>query len=654
MADHAASGIEVDELSEEISPKDDLFRHVNARWLAAAEIPADRASHGAFHALRDQAELDVRVLLDEAAASDAAAGSDARKVGDLYGAFMAADHVEELGAEPLAEDLADIRGVTSTRQLLHLLGRLQRHGTPGLVEFYVSNDGDDATRYIVQLVQGGLGLPDESYYREDAHAELRDAYVQHVSTLLRLVDEPEPGAAARRVLELEVRLAKGHWSRVESRDALKTYNKRRRSELDELAAGFDWSAWLEGLGVPQGSFDEVVARQPDAFTAAGEALTEVSLADWRAWLVFHHVRASAPYLSSPFVDANFAFYGTRLSGIPELRERWKRAVAVVEHALGEAVGELYVARHFPPAHKQQLERLVGWLVEAYREDISQLEWMSAETRERAQAKLERFTPKIGYPDTWRDYTALVIDRDDLLASVRRAEAFETDRQLAKIGEDIDRGEWLMTPQTVNAYYHPGMNEIVFPASILRPPFFDPEADDAVNFGGIGAVIGHEIGHGFDDQGSRYDGDGNLKDWWNDDDRAGFDKRAKALIKQYDGFEPEGLPGHHVNGALTVGENIGDLGGIQVAHRAYELSLEGEDAPEIDGFTGSQRVFLGWAQVWRTAVRDAERKRLLTVDPHSPPEFRANVVRNLSEFHAAFDVGENDEMWLPDDERVRIW
>ncbi|MBA2640345.1 MAG: peptidase M13 [Nocardioidaceae bacterium] len=654
MSSQGHSGIATDELSEEVRPQDDLFRHVNARWLAAAEIPADRASHGAFHALRDQAELDVRVLLDEAAASDAAAGSDARKVGDLYGAFMAADHVEELGAEPLAEDLADIRGVTSTRQLLHLLGRLQRHGTPGLVEFYVSNDGDDATRYIVQLVQGGLGLPDESYYREDAHAELRDAYVQHVSTLLRLVDEPEPGAAARRVLELEVRLAKGHWSRVESRDALKTYNKRRRSELDELAAGFDWSAWLEGLGVPQGSFDEVVARQPDAFTAAGEALTEVSLADWRAWLVFHHVRASAPYLSSPFVDANFAFYGTRLSGIPELRERWKRAVAVVEHALGEAVGELYVARHFPPAHKQQLERLVGWLVEAYREDISQLEWMSAETRERAQAKLERFTPKIGYPDTWRDYTALVIDRDDLLASVRRAEAFETDRQLAKIGEDIDRGEWLMTPQTVNAYYHPGMNEIVFPASILRPPFFDPEADDAVNFGGIGAVIGHEIGHGFDDQGSRYDGDGNLKDWWNDDDRAGFDKRAKALIKQYDGFEPEGLPGHHVNGALTVGENIGDLGGIQVAHRAYELSLEGEDAPEIDGFTGSQRVFLGWAQVWRTAVRDAERKRLLTVDPHSPPEFRANVVRNLSEFHAAFDVGENDEMWLPDDERVRIW
>jgi putative endopeptidase len=370
--------------------------------------------------------------------------------------------------------------------------------------------------------------------------------------------------------------------------------------------------------------------------------------------VFHHVRASAPYLSSRFVDANFAFYGRRLSGIPTLRDRWKRGVAVVEGALGFAVGRLYVARHFPPEHKAQMERLVGWLVRAYREDIETLEWMSPETREKALAKLERFTPKIGYPDSWRDYGSLFIERDDLLASVRRASAFESDRQLAKIGNEIDRDEWFMTPQTVNAYYHPGMNEIVFPASILRAPFFDPDADDAVNFGGIGAVIGHEIGHGFDDQGSRYDGDGNLTDWWTKDDRRGFDKRAKALIRQYDELEPVALPGHHVNGALTVGENIGDLGGITIAHRAYQLSLEGAEAPEIDGYTGSQRVFLGWAQVWRTAVRDAEAKRLLAIDPHSPPEFRANVVRNLSEFHEAFEVGDEDQMWLPEDERVRIW
>ena len=503
-------------------------------------------------------------------------------------------------------------------------------------------------------MQAGLGLPDEAYYREDEHSDLRDDYVKHVATLLRLVDEPDPRSAARRVLELETRLAKGHWTNVDSRDALKTYNKMDRSGLNQIAPGLDWSAWLEGLHVPEGSFDEVVARQPDAFTAAGEALTEVPLADWRAWLVFHHVRASAPYLSSRFVDANFAFYGQRLSGIPQLRERWKRGVGVVEGALGFAVGRLYVGRHFPPEHKAKMERLVDWLVAAYREDIEQLEWMSPETRDKALAKLERFTPKIGYPDTWRDYGALFIERDDLLASVRRADAFEHDRQLAKIGQEIDRDEWLMTPQTVNAYYHPGMNEIVFPASILRPPFFDPDADDAVNFGGIGAVIGHEIGHGFDDQGSRYDGDGNLADWWTKGDRRGFDKRAKALIKQYDALEPAALPGHHVNGALTVGENIGDLGGITIAHLAYELSLEGGEAPEVDGYTGSQRVFLGWAQVWRTAVRDAEAKRLLAIDPHSPPEFRANVVRNLDEFHQAFEVGEDDEMWLAEDERVRIW
>lgn len=651
---HARSGIATDELSEQVRPQDDLFRHVNGRWLDDVEIPADRASHGAFHMLRDQAEIDVHELLEEAAGSDASAGTDARKVGDLYAAFMDVDRVEELGAEPLATDLADIRGVVSTSQLLHLMGRLQRHGTPGVVNPYVSNDGDDASRPIVWLAQGGLGLPDESYYREDEHADLRADYLQHVATLLRLVDEPDPGVGARRVLELETRLAKGHWTRVESRDALKTYNKHRRSELDELAPGLDWSAWLEGLGAPEGAFDEVVARQPDAFAAAGEALTEVPLADWQVWLVFHHVRASAPYLSSAFVDANFAFYGTRLSGIPELRERWKRGVSAVEGALGEAVGRLYVERHFPPEHKEQMQRLVGWLVSAYRADIERLDWMSKETRQRALDKLERFTPKIGYPDAWRDYSALVIDRDDLLGSLRRADAFETDRQLAKIGKEIDRDEWLMTPQTVNAYYHPGMNEIVFPASILRPPFFDPEADDAVNFGGIGAVIGHEIGHGFDDQGSRYDGDGNLADWWTDADRSGFDERAKALIEQYDGFELEGLPGHHVNGALTVGENIGDLGGIQIALQAYELSLDGDESPELDGYTGSQRVFLGWAQVWRTAVRDEERKRLLAVDPHSPPELRANVVRNLTEFHAAFEVGEDDDMWLSEDQRVRIW
>jgi putative endopeptidase len=654
MAPSTTSGIAIDELADDVRPQDDLFRHVNSRWLAATEIPADRAAHGAFHMLHDQSELDVRAIAEEAAASDAPAGTDERKVGDLWAAFMDVDEAERRDAEPLADDLADIRAVSSTSELISLLGRLQRHGTPGLVEWFVDNDGDDATRYIVNLVQGGIGLPDEAYYREDAYAEVRAAYVAHVATMLRLVDEPDPDRSAAQVMALETALAKGHWNTVDSRDALKTHNKHSLGALGALAPGLDWSDWLDGLGTPEGAFDEVIVRQPDAISTAARLLDQVALDDWKAWLTFHHVRASAAFLSSRFVDANFAFYGTLLSGIPQLRERWKRGVGVVEGALGEAVGKLYVARHFPPEHKAHMDRLVGWLVEAYRVDIAELEWMSPETRQRALDKLDRFTPKVGYPDTWRDYSALDIDRHDLLGNVRRAAAFEVARNLDKIGKPIDRDEWHMTPQTVNAYYNPGMNEIVFPAAILRWPFFDPEADDAMNFGGIGAVIGHEIGHGFDDQGSRYDGDGNLTDWWTEADRDNFDVLTKALVTQYDGFEPEGLEGHHVNGALTVGENIGDLGGITIAHKAYQLSLEGREAPVIDGLTGSQRVFLGWAQVWRMATRDAEQIRRLAIDPHSPPEFRANVVRNLDEFHEAFAVAEGDGMWVPEDERVRIW
>jgi len=654
MADHAASGIEVDELSEEISPKDDLFRHVNARWLERTEIPSDRAVHGAFHQLRDQAEIDVRELCEQAAATEASVGTGERMVGDLFAAFMDADQVERHGIEPIETDLADIRGVRSTAHLAFLLGRLQRHGTPGVVRWYVDNDGDDPERYIVKMGQGGLGLPDEAYYREDTYAGIREEYVKHVATVLGLVDEPDPTGAAKRILELETAIAAAHWTNVDSRDALKTYNKHTRGQLTSLAPGLHWDEWLEGMHAPEGAFDEVVVRQPEALEAAGRLLQERPLADWRAWLVFHHVRSCATYLPARFVDASFAFYGTRLSGIPQLRERWKRGVDVVEAALGEAVGKLYVEAHFPAEHKERMQRLVGWLVRAYREDIEQLDWMSGETREKALTKLEAFTPKVGYPDSWRDYSSIVIERDDLLGSARRAAAFETDRNLAKLGQPIDRDEWHMTPQTVNAYYNPGMNEIVFPASILRWPFFDPEADDAVNFGGIGAVIGHEIGHGFDDQGSRYDGAGRLVDWWTDKDRSRFDKRAKALIKQYDAFEPAGLEGHHVNGALTVGENIGDLGGITIAYKAYLMSLEGADAPEIDGFPGEQRVFLGWGQVWRQATRTEEEVRRLAVDPHSPAEFRANVVRNLEEFHQAFGVAEGDGMWLPEDERVRIW
>jgi endothelin-converting enzyme/putative endopeptidase len=649
MAPSTPSGIVVDELSDDVRPQDDLFRHVNSRWLATVEIPPDRAAHGAFHELRDQAEIDVRTIAEEAAASDAPAGSEERKLGDLWAAFMDVDGVEKRDAEPLADDLAAIRSVGSVAELVALLGRLQRHGTPGLIGWFVDNDGEDATRYIVNLVQGGLGLPDEAYYREDAYAEVRASYVEHVTTMLRLVDEPDPDEAAARVMALETALARGHWTTVDSRDALKTYNKHTLAALRALAPGLDWQVWLDGIGAPDGAFDEVVVRQPGAVETAAGLLDEVPLADWRAWLTFHHVRAAAPFLSSRFVDANFAFYGTLLSGIPELRERWKRGVDVVEGALGEALGKLYVTRHFPPEHKAHMDRLVGWLVEAYRVDIEALGWMSPDTRQRALDKLARFTPKVGYPDSWRDYSALEVDRNDLLGSVRRAAAFEVDRNLAKIGKPIDRAEWHMTPQTVNAYYNPGMNEIVFPAAILRWPFFDPDADDAVNFGGIGAVIGHEIGHGFDDQGSRYDGDGNLSDWWTEDDRANFDVLTKALIAQYDGFTPEGLEGHHVNGALTVGENIGDLGGLTIGHKAYVISQGGEADAE-----SRRRLFMNWAYCWRTKRRREQEQQYLTIDPHSPPEFRANIVRNLDEFHEVFATGEGDGLWLDPDQRVRIW
>ncbi|MEP6526493.1 MAG: M13-type metalloendopeptidase, partial [Nocardioidaceae bacterium] len=528
-----------------------------------------------------------------------------------------------------------------------------RGGVPGFSASFVTSDRKDSTRSLVYLFQGGLGLPDESYYRDDAYAEIRDKYVATAADLLDLAGVEDPRGAAQRVIALESRLADGHWDRVASRDAVKTYNLMGRDALSQLAPDLDWASWIRGLDGGH-ALDEVVVGQPGFFESLSRALSEVALDDWKAWLRWNLVRAGAPYLSGEFVDAHFELYGRTLSGVPELKERWKRGVEIAEAAMGEAIGQIYVARHFPPESKQRMLELVDNLVEAYRRDIERLDWMGPQTRQRALEKLSAFRSKIGYPDRWRDYSALEIHPGDLVGNLRRAAAFEHDRQLAKVGQPIDRDEWLMTPQTVNAYYNPGMNEIVFPAAILQPPAFDPEADDAFNYGGIGAVIGHEIGHGFDDQGSRYDGAGNLSDWWEADDRERFTRRADSLIAQYDAFEPRLLPGHHINGALTVGENIGDLGGVTVAHQAYLLSLVGHAAPVIDDTTGSQRVFIGWAKCWRSKVREAEALRLLAIDPHSPAEFRANVVRNLTEFYDAFDVSEGDGLWLAPDDRVRIW
>ena len=651
------SGIDLQWVDDDVRVQDDLFIHVNGKWLDEHVIPDDRSVDGAFHVLRDLAEENVRDIITESAATDAESGSDAQKIGDLYASFMDTDHIDALGIGPISGELERIGAIASVSDLSGQIGRLQRRGVGGLFGFYVDTDAKQSDRYLIHIVQSGLGLPDESYYREDKHAEIRAAYVAHVGRMFGLAGFDDADGRAQTVLDLETALAAHHWDVVRRRDADLTYNLFTLADFASAADGFDVSAWFGGLGtVGDTVFGEVVVGQPSFVTGAAELVASRDLGDWRTWLTWKLLRAAAPYLSGPFVDENFDFFGRTLTGAEANRDRWKRGVGFVENAMGFAVGRLYVAKHFPPEAKARMDQLIANLVAAYRRNISDLPWMTPATRAKALVKLEKFTPKIGYPARWRDYDALTVDRGDLIGNVARASSFEQEREFAKIGQPVDRDEWFMTPQTVNAYYNPGMNEIVFPAAILQPPFFDPDADDAANYGGIGAVIGHEIGHGFDDQGAKYDGDGNLIDWWSDDDRTEFGKRTGKLIEQYGAFTPNGLdPEYKVNGEFTIGENIGDLGGLSIALVAYELATAGADVPVIDGLTGVQRVFFSWAQIWRTKTRDAEAIRRLSIDPHSPPEFRCNgVVRNIDAFYDAFDVQPGDELYLDEAQRVRIW
>ncbi|MDT5055352.1 MAG: putative endopeptidase [Mycobacterium sp.] len=654
------SGIDLRYVNSDARPQDDLFGHVNGRWLADYEIPADRATDGAFRTLFDRAEEQVRDLIIGAAATSGGAasssGTDEQRIGDLYASFMDEQAVAVLGVQPLLDELATIDDAADPTALAAVLGALQRTGAGGGTGVYVDTDSKDSTRYLVHLSQSGLGLPDESYYRDEQHAEILAAYPQHIAAMFTLVYGGDHSETAARIVALETKLAAAHWDVVKRRDADLTYNLRRLADLSAEAPGFDWAGWVTALGASPGAIAELVVRQPDYLTAFAAAWSGDDLETWKAWARWRLIHGRASLLTDDLVAEDFAFYGRRLSGTEQIRDRWKRAVSVVENLMGDAVGKLYVERHFPPDAKARMDELVANLREAYRVSINDLEWMTPQTREKALAKLDKFTPKIGYPAKWRDYSKLIIERADLYGNYRRGHEVGYDRELAKLGGPVDREEWFMTPQTVNAYYNPGMNEIVFPAAILQPPFFDATADDAANYGGIGAVIGHEIGHGFDDQGAKYDGDGNLVDWWTDEDRAEFGSRTTALIEQYDEFVPRGLAnGHHVNGAFTVGENIGDLGGLSIALLAYRLSLKGTDAPVIDGLTGEQRVFFGWAQVWRTKSRDAEAIRRLAIDPHSPPEFRCNgVIRNLEAFYDAFEVSESDELYLDPQRRVRIW
>ena len=649
MLDDARPGMNPD-----IRPQDDLFGHVNGRWLEETEIPSDRSAWGSFTVLADAAEEHVRQIIEELAQSTHEPGSNAQKIGDLYASFMDEDRVETLGAEPIRGELEELGAVADKTALAAYVGRLERQGGGGFFGAYVDTDDRNSERYIVNVLQGGLGLPDESYYREAKFAEVREKYLAHVERMFGLAGLDNAATAAQRVLAVETRLAEGHWERAETRDVIKTYNLRTIDDLKAAAPSFSWDAWATALGADDQTLAEVVVRQPSFFEHFSKVLDEVDLEDWKAWTAIRVIRSAAAYLSSDFVDESFEFYGRTLNGTPELRARWKRGVAFVEGAIGEAVGEEYVARHFPPRAKEMMDDLVANLIAAYRTSIESLDWMTEETKQRAYRKLDTFRPKIGYPEKFRDYSALEVSPTDLLGNARAAAAFETDRQLRKIGSPVDKDEWLMLPQTVNAYYNPGTNEICFPAGILQKPFFDADADPAENYGGIGAVIGHEIGHGFDDQGSQYDELGNLNEWWTETDRKAFQERADKLIAQYDGYEPRDLPGEKVNGRLTVGENIGDLGGVTIGLKAYEISLNGREAPVVNGLTGRQRVFMSYAHIWRTKRRKEQMLQLITTDPHSPAEFRANIVRNLEEFHEAFDVKPGDGLWLDPGDRVRIW
>ena len=647
------AGIGIDDLDDSVRPQDDLFRHVNGKWIARTEIPSDKARFGSFYILAEEAEAAVRDIIVEA--QSAAPGTEERKLGDLYASFLDEERINALGATPLAPLLAQVDGVATVDSLLTAVGLLERQGVSGFVQLFVDNDPGQPERYLVFIEQGGLGLPDESYYRDEKFADIRTAYLGFVERMLTLAGLENAADRAARIVALEADIAAAHWDNVRTRDSEATYNPMTWEAANALVPEVDLGVWLEALGVPENSFDEVVVREPSFIAGLEQLLTADRVDDWTDWLRWQVVRSNAAYLSQDFVDENFGFYGRTLSGTPELRARWKRAVSLVEGALGEAVGRIYVERHFPEEAKASMDVLVANLIEAYRQSITDLAWMSPATREKALEKLGKFTPKIGYPVTWRDYSSLTIDPTDLLANVRATSEYEFHRELGKIGKPLDRDEWFMTPQTINAYYNPGFNEIVFPAAILQYPFFDEKRDAAANYGAIGAVIGHEIGHGFDDQGSKYDGDGRLTDWWTADDKAAFESLTASLVAQYDALAPAQVPDHKVNGSLTIGENIGDLGGLGIAWKAYLISLDGAEPPVIDGLTGAQRFFLSWAQAWQIKARDEEVIRLLAIDPHSPNEFRCNqIVRNIADFYTAFDVAPHDALWLDPAERVTIW
>jgi putative endopeptidase len=646
------SGIDLQWMDKSVRPQDDLYQYLNGKWLKTFQIPSDKGVYGSFTAIDDAIQLELRGIIESLPQSGGDA--DTQKVVDMYASFMDEGRLETLGLQPLQAEFAAIDAMKDAAAIPATMAHLTKIGAGGPFGLNVSVDAKNSSQYAVTIFQSGLGLPDRDYYlKDDAKLKAtREKYLAHMQKMLSMAGDGQAEKNATAILALETSIAQVQWTRVENRDPIKTYNKRTFTELPQVMAGYDWRGYLHGTGI-DGRADWLIVSQPSYFTSLSKIMSSTPLPVWKAYFKWRVLAAAAPYLSKQFVEERFAFNGTVLRDVPENQPRWKRGINLIDGSLGEALGKRYVEKYFPPENKARMQVLVHNVLEAYRRDIELLDWMSADTKVGAQQKLAKVSPKIGYPDHWRDYSALRIERNDLHGNVLRSAEFEYWRQVDKLGKPVDRTEWNMTPQTVNAYYNPTKNEIVFPAAILQPPFFDAKADDAVNYGGIGGVIGHELSHGFDDRGSQYDADGNLHDWFTKEDHDKFAAKTKALVEQYNAYEP--VPDYHVNGALTLGENIGDNSGLAIAYRAYHLGLGLHEAPVIDGFTGDQRFYMGWSQVWRGKAREAETIQRIKTDPHSPAAVRGLApLRNQPGFYKAFNLKPGDKMYLAPEQRVIIW
>jgi putative endopeptidase len=652
-----SSGIDMKYIDSAVRPQDDFYRYVNGKWADSVQIPADRARWGSFDILTDQAVDQTHDILEDLVKAHDLKDPEQVKLGQLYASFMDEARVEGLGLKPLEPEFAGIDAIKSKKEIPKLIAHLNRIAVTVPITPTIHQDAKDPSTYVFDVGQSGLGMPDRDYYLLDDPKlmQARDQYVVHMTRMMHWAGDKNAADDARKILQLETALAKVQWTRVENRNPAKVYNKIALAQIDSLAPGYDWKSYLGDAGLPH-SIDYVIVRQPTYITGFNEILKATPLSVWKTYFHWHVLSDYSPFLSKQFAEEHFQYYGRTLRGIEQQEARWKRGTRVVENGMGEALGKIYVAKYFPPEAKARMDQLIRNLLAAYRADIQTLDWMGPQTKQRAEEKLSKFTAKIAYPAVWRDYSALKVDRSDPVGNVERASIFEYERNVHKLGRPVDRNEWRMTPQTVNAYYSAERNEIVFPAAILQPPFFDPNADDAVNYGGIGAVIGHEISHGFDDQGSQYDGDGRLLDapgWFTPSDLDQFKARTHALVEQYAAYTP--VAGFHLNGQLTLGENIGDNSGMAIAHKAYELSLGGKPAPIIDGLSGDQRFYFGWAQVWRGSTRESELLNRIKTDPHSPSDVRGSQPeRNQTSFYDAFNIKPGDKMYLPPDQRVTLW